>query len=339
MLRQSQGAIMRRREFITLLGGAAAGWPFAARAQQPERTRRIGVLTNVAADDPEGQARVAAFQRGLQELGWSIGRNVRMDIRWGAANINRASSLAKELVTLQPDLILSQGTPLTAALQRETMTIPIVFVSVSDPVGSGFVKSLASPEGNITGFINFESSLMEKWLELLKEIAPRITQVTVMFNPQTAPYAEYYLQIFNTAAAKFGVKPVRSLVRSEMDIEQVISELGRESGSGLIAMSDTFMTVHRKSIIELTTRHKVPLMYYFSNGPREGGLISYGVDIDDLFWRATTYVDRILRGTKPAELPVQVPTKYLLAINLKTAKALGLDVPQSILLRANEVIE
>jgi ABC-type uncharacterized transport system substrate-binding protein len=276
-------------------------------------------------------------------LGWSEGRNLQIDLRWSASDNDRACAAAKELVALRPHVILSNTTPVTVALQRETKTIPIVFVVVSDPVGRGLVDSLPRPGANITGFMNVEPSLVAKWLDLLKEVAPRLTRVAVMFNPETAPYAKSYLQHLEAAALKLGVKTLTSPVRSENEIVEVITKLGREPGSGLIAMTDSFMTVHRKSVIELKTQHKVPLMYFMmyfiSNGPREGGLISYRIDISDVFRRAAPYVDRILRGAKPADLPVQAPIKFELVINLKTAKALGLTVPTSIMLRADEVIE
>jgi putative ABC transport system substrate-binding protein len=331
--------VNRRDTLIALfaLGGAAG--PFAVKAQHPDKVRRIGVLMGYAENDPEAQSRLAAFKERLAMLGWSEGRNLRMDVRWSAGDINRASVLAKELVALQPELILSNTTPVTAALQRETRTIPIVFTVVSDPVGSGFVKTLSQPGGNITGFINLEASLIEKWLELLKEIAPRVTRVAVMFNPDTAPYAEYYLRPLRVAAPKLGVKAFTAIVRSESDIQESITALGRESGGGLIVMTDSFMTVHRKSVIALTARYKVPAIYWVGNIPAEGGLLSYGVDYAELFRRAAPYVDRILRGAKPAELPVQQPVKFELVINLRTAKALGLTIPQSILVRADKVIE
>jgi putative ABC transport system substrate-binding protein len=329
---------MKRREFITLLGGATAAWPLAARAQQAER-RRIGVLMGYAESDPEAQIRLAAFKQGLLALGWDESRNLRIDLRWASGDIDRASAFARELLALHPEVILSNTTPVTTALQRETKTVPIVFTAVSDPVNAGFVASLPRPGGNVTGFINLEPTIGGKWLDLLKEIAPQVTRVAVMFNPQTAPYAEIYLRSMETAGTKFGVTPFASPVHHEADIEAVIAGLGRELGSGLIAMTDSFMTVHRKAIVELAMRHKVPLMYFISIVPREGGLISYGIDLTDMFGRAASYVDRILRGAKPAELPVQLPTKFELAINLKAAKALGLTVPSPLLTSANEVIE
>jgi ABC-type uncharacterized transport system substrate-binding protein len=330
---------MRRREFITFLGGAAATWPVAARAQQPERMQRIGVLMGYAENDPEAQTRLAAFRQGLLALGWDERRNLRIDLRWASGDYDRASKFAKELVALHPEVILSNATPVTDALRQETKTIPIVFVAVSDPVGAGFVQSLPRPGANITGFINLEPTIGGKWLDLLKQVAPRLTRVAVMFNPQTAPYTEIYLPTMEDAGKKFGVKPFSAPVHSEADIEKLISALGREPDSGLIAMTDTFMTVHRKATVELAMRHKVPLMYFNSVGPREGGLISYGIDLTNEFRRAASYVDRILHGAKPAELPVQLPTKFELVINLKTATVLGLTVPPPLLTSADEVIE
>jgi putative ABC transport system substrate-binding protein len=272
-------------------------------------------------------------------LGWAEDRDLRIDTFWAAGDVSRATASAKKLVMLQPEVILSNSTPVTEALCRETRKIPLVFVNVSDPIGSGFVESLPRPGGNVTGFINLESSLVEKWLELLKEIAPRVTRVAVMFNPQTAQYVDYYLEPLKTAASKIDVKTFAAPVRSDPDVEAVIEGLGRDPGGGLIAMTDIFMAVHRKAVIELTAQHKIPLMYYLRDVPAKGGLISYGINFIDQFQHAASYVDRILRGTKPADLPVQVPTKYELVINLRTAKALGLGVPQSILIRADEVIE
>ena len=318
--------------------GAAIG-PLRAGAQQPGSVRRIGVLMGSAENDPESQSRLAAFRERLAALGWTEGRNLSIDIRWGAGDVNRASAFARELVALQPALILSNSTPVTAALQRETRTIPIVFSGVSDPVGSGLVTTLSRPGGNITGFTNLESSLIGKWLELLKEIAPRVTRVAVMFNPDTAPYAEYYLRPLRAAAPKLGVKAFAATVRSESDIQEAITGLGSEPGGGLIVMTDSFMIVHRKSAIALTARYKVPAIYFSGFLAVDGGLNSYGVDIADLFRRAAPYVDRILRGAKPADLPVQQPTKFELVVNRKTAAALGLEIPQSVLLRADRLIE
>jgi len=327
-----------RREFITLLGGAAA-WPTGVRAQGTERMRRIGVLVGSAESDPESMPRVTAFERGVTELGWVSGRNVLIDYRWAAGEPANMQALAKELVELQPDVLLASSTPVVAALGRETGTIPIVFVVVSDPVGSGFIKSLSRPGGNMTGFINIESSLGGKWLELLKELAPRISRVAVMFNPETAPHAEYYVRPFEVAASSLAVKPSTVPVRSVTDIEQAIFDLGRAPASGLIVLPDTFTTVHRRVIISAAANSNVPAIYPFRYMAGDGGLISYGVDLIDLYRRAAPYVDRILKGGKPADLPVQQPTQFEFAINLKTAKALGLDVPGTLLARADEVIE
>jgi putative ABC transport system substrate-binding protein len=330
---------VRRRDFIALLGGTAAAWPLMARARETERMRRIGVLMGYAENDPEAQTRFAAFKQELLALGWDERRNLRIDLRWASGDYDRASKFAKELVALHPEVILSNATPVTDALRQETKTIPIVFVAVSDPVGAGFVQSLPRPGGNITGFINLEPTIGGKWLDLLKDVAPLLTRVAVMFNPQTAPYTEIYLRSLEVAGKKFSVQSFSAPVQSEADIEKVISNLGREPDSGLIAMTDSFMTVHRKAIVELAMRHKVPFMYYISVVPREGGLISYGIDLTNEFRRSASYVDRILRGAKPATLPVQLPTKFELVINLKTAKALGLTVPKPLLTGADEVIE
>jgi putative ABC transport system substrate-binding protein len=330
---------VKRREFITLLGGVAATWPVVAQAQQRVRMRRIGILMGYAETDPEGKSRVSEFTEKLSALGWVEGQNLIIDRRWATGDVNLATTYAKEIVALQPEVILSHTTPVTAALKQETWTIPIVFAVVTDPVGRGFVRSLSHPSGNITGFINLEASLVEKWLQLLKEVAPGLTRIAIIFNPQTAPYAQYYLGPLEKVAPSFGVEILPTPVRSETDIEKVITGLRREPGSGLILMTDIFLFVHRKLIIALTTSNKVPAVYWLRNIPAEGGLISYGVNYTDLFQGAAIYVDRILRGANPAGLPVQMPTKYELVINLKTAKILDLDVPQSILLRATEVIE
>ena len=327
---------MKRREFMTLVGGAAT-WPLAARAQQPDRMQRIGVLMGYDENTPFAQRMLSAFKQELAALGWIEERNLRIDYRWTAGDVNRAGTFAKELVALQPRGILSNTTPVTAALHRETKTIPLVFVVVSDPVGSGFVESLPRPGGNVTGFVNLEASLVTKWLELLKEIAPHVTRVGVMFNPQTASYAEYYLQPLEAVASKFDVKVYAAPVQSEADIGNVITQLRREPGGGLIVMTDSFNLVHGNSIIALTRLNNVPAIMDYQ--PAEGGLISYGVDTFDLFRRGAGYVDRILRGTKPAELPVQLPTKFQLVVNLKTAKELGLTIPPTLLATADEVIE
>jgi ABC-type uncharacterized transport system substrate-binding protein len=331
---------MRRREFITLTGGAVATWPLGARAQQPNQLRRIGVLMAQAASDPVAVTYLSRFAQGLLEVGWTAGSNVRMDVRWASGELDRMRTYAKELVALQPDVILSNGTAVTAVLQRETKTIPIVFVVVSDPVGSGFVASLPSPGGNITGFINLEAKLGGKWLELLTEIAPRIKRVAMIFNPDTAAgLGAYYGPPFEAAALSLNVEPISSPVHNDAEIETVVTSLGREPRGGLVVMPDTFTFTHRAPIIRSAARNSVPAVYWNSPYAREGGLLSYGVDNADLYRSSASYVDRILRGAKPADLPVQVPTKYETVVNLKTAKELGVTVPQSLLVVADEVIE
>ncbi len=334
---------MRRREFITLIGGAAAApsmlWPLAARAQQPDRVRRIGVLMGYAESDPEAQAFVAAFREQLQKFGWREGRNIRIDLRWTALDAQAMQRFAKELIVLQPDLILSQTTPTTAALLQQTRTIPIVFANISDPVGSGFVANLPQPGGNATGFINLEDSMAGKWLELLKEIAPRVNRVAFLFNPATATYAEYYLNPFKAAAASFAVEANAAPVHDTSGIETVISAQAREPNGGLVVMPDSFTSFHRAEITLLAARYRLPAVYPHRIFAELGGLLAYGTDRVDLFRRAATYADRILKGAKPADLPVQLPTKFELVINLKTAKTLGLDVPLHLQQRADAVIE
>jgi len=329
---------IRRREFIAGLGGATA-WPLAARAQQGGRVRRIGVLMPGDETDPEQKRRLSAFTQALADLGWTDGRNVRMELRWGGDDTNRIRALAQELVGLQPDAILAGSTPATVAVQRETPTIPIVFVNVGDPVSSGLVPRLDRPSGNVTGFANQEASMGGKWLELLSEITPGLKRAAIMFNPDTAPVSDY-MPSFETAARSLKVVPIITPVHNDVEIEAAINALGREPGGGLVVMSDISMVLHRAAIISAAARNNVPAFYALSAfAARDGGLLSHGVDLVDHFRRAATYVDRILRGAKPAELPVQLPTKFLMVLNLKTAKALGLAVPPSILVRATEVIE
>jgi ABC-type uncharacterized transport system substrate-binding protein len=327
---------MRRRAFITLVGGAAAAWPLAARAQQPERMRRIGVLMNWAADDPEGQARLTAFAQGLQQLGWSDGRNVRIDHRWAVADVGRFHRYAEELVALAPDAILASGTPSVQALQQVTRTLPIVFANLADPVGIGFVASLARPGGNITGFSVFEYGLSGKWLELLKEIAPRVTRVAVL-RDLTIGLGQ--LGAIQSVAPSLGVELTPIGVRDADEIERGIMAFAQGANGGLIATGSTGALFHRGPIVALAARHRLPAVYFARYYVTGGGLISYGPDFVDQFRRAAGYADRILKGEKPADLPVQAPTKFELAINLKTAKALGLNVPPSLLARADEVIE
>jgi len=329
----------RRDTLIALLAAGTVAAPFVVIGQSPDKLRRIGVLMGYAESDPEAQARLAVMKKRLAALGWNEGRNVRIDTRWGGGDVQRTAAHAKELVALNPELIVCSTTPATAALQRETRSIPIIFTVVSDPVGGGFVKSLARPGGNITGFINIESSLIEKQLQLLKEIAPRVSRVAVIYNPDTAPYAEYYLGSLKSAAATLGVQAFPATVRSEADIDAVVGKLGTAPGGGLLAMTDSYMVVHRKRVIALAAQHKMPAAYFSGYWAVDGGLISYGIEVTDLFDRAATYVDRILRGTKPADLPVEQPTRFELTVNLKTAKALGLTIPQGILVRADKVIE
>jgi putative tryptophan/tyrosine transport system substrate-binding protein len=331
---------MKRRAFITLLGGAAAAWPQVARAQQPERVRRIGVFMPLAADDPIGQARIAALREGLEKLGWTEGRNIRIDTRWtSTGDVESMQRFAKELVALQPDLIVTQSTPITATLLQETRTIPIVFALVADPIGSGFVASFAKPGGNVTGFVTIEPTMAGKWLELLKEIAPSVARAAFLFNPVTATYFEYWLNPFKAAAVSFAVEAIAAPVRDRSELESVIAEQARAPNGGLVVMPDTFTDTHRVEITSLAAGYRLPAVYPYRQFTAVGGLLSYGDDLIDNFRRAPTYVDRILKGEKPSELPVQAPVKFDLVINLKTAKALGLDVPLHLQQRADEVIE
>ena len=330
---------MRRRDFIKAIAGSTT-WPLAAHAQQADHMRRIGVLMGYPENDLEGPAFFAAFREGLQKLGWIEGRNIRLDTRWVSPEDAEARQrFAKELVALQPDLILSSVTPTTAALLQQTRTIPIVFATVSDPVGSGFVASLARPGGNVTGFQAMLGSLGGKWLELLKEIAPRVARVAMLFNPAVAPYAESFLNPFKAAAPSFAVEPIAASVGDTSELESVIAAQARAQNGGLIVMPDTFTDVHRAEIISLAARFGVPAIYPRRPFTELGGLLSYGIDQLDSYRRAAIYVDRILKGEKPSELPVQAPVKFELVINLKTAKALGLEVPWFLRQRADEVIE
>src|SRR5215469_11345301 len=309
---------MRRRDFIALVGGAAA-WPVAARAQLPQQMRRIGVLMGWNETDREAQSNLAAFVRELQQLGWTDGRNVRIDYRWSNGDVNRMQMFAKELADLAPAAILAHTTPVTAALQQETRTIPIVFVIVSDPVGEGFVAGLSRPGGNITGFIHTEGEFAGKLLELLTEIAPTVKRAAIMFNPDTAPgRGSYYLPSFETAARSFRLEATAAPVRTDAEIQATVAMLGREEGSGLVAMPDGFTLVHRAPMILQAARNKIPAVYWNAIMARDGGLLSYGPDTSDIFRRAAPYFDRILRGEKPGVLPVQAPTKFELVINLKT---------------------
>jgi putative ABC transport system substrate-binding protein len=328
---------LRRREFIAALSGVAA-WPVLASAQQGNRVRRIGVLGPVDENDPLTKSRVPAFTQALAGLGWADGRNVRIDVRRSGADTDRTRALARELVGLQPDIILASGATATAALQRETRTIPIVFLSAVDPVAIGLVPNLNQPGGNITGFANFEATLGGKWLELLSEIAPGLKRAAIMFNPDF-PGASVYMPSFETAARSLKVVPIITPVHSDAEIETAIIALGREPGGGLVVVSGGLQFTQLALIISAPARNNVPAVYNESDFAREGGLLSYGVDFVDTFRRAASYVDRILRGEKPGDLPVQFPTKFEMVVNRKTATALGLAIPPSILLRADEVIE
>ena len=329
---------MRRRQFITLLGGAAA-WPVAARAQRQDRTRRVGVLMALAQTDPEAQVRAQAFEAGLRDLGWVDGRNLRLDYRW-VPDASQLHAQATELVGLVPDLIVAVGTPMVAGLLPLSRTLPIVFVGVTDPVGSGFVPNLARPGGHVTGFTLFEFSIGSKWLEVLKEIAPAVKRVAVVFSPDTAPFAPLFWQpVVDAAARSFAVAPMQMPVRDGRELEGEIEALAREPDGGLMVLPDVSTGNNRDMIIALAARHRLPAVYPFRFFATSGGLFSYGSDVADLFRRAASYVDRILKGAKPGDLPVQAPTKIELVINLKTARALGLDIPATLLARANEVIE
>lgn len=326
---------MRRREFIAGLGSAAA-WPAVGRAQQA--ARRVGVLMYRNENDPDMKARLSGLTRALAELGWVDGRNLSLDVRWAATNIERARTFAKELVDLRPDVIVTASTPMTAVIKRQTQTIPTVFVGISDPVGVGFVSSLSRPAGNLTGFINVEASMGGKWLELLKEIAPGTTRVAILFSPDIAT-GSYYMPSFEAAARSFKLLSIKAPVRSDAEIEATIASFGREPGGGLILPPDGFTNTHRAQIAMLAVQKNLPSVSADAVLAREGGLLAYGPEPVDIWRRSASYVDRILRGAKPSELPVQLPVKFEMTLNLKTGKALGLTVPQSILLRADEVIE
>jgi putative ABC transport system substrate-binding protein len=328
----------RRRKFIALLGGLAAAWPIAASAQQRERMRRIGVLMGVA-DDREGQARVTALKQGLQELGWTDGRNIQIETRFGGADAGRIRAHAAELVALAPDVIVSNTTPVIRALRQATSSIPIVMAGANEPVEQGFVSSLAHPGGNITGFSFIDFQMVGKWLEMLKEAAPGVARAALMFNPDTVPHYYVYLHSFEAEPRSIAVEVTAAPVRDTAEIERALAKLGREPGGGLIVAPDPFTIVHHQLLIRLAQQHRLPAIYASRTYVAQGALMSYGPDPYDMFQRAASYVDRILKGAKPADLPVQQPTKFELAINLTTAKALGLQIPDKLLALANEVIE
>jgi putative ABC transport system substrate-binding protein len=337
---------MRRREFLSVLGGAAAAWPLTARAQlavpgqQAERVRRVGVLMAHAAMDKEFHEYLNAFRNGLRELGWVEGRNVQFDIRWGALDDPAVrTQLSDQLIALKPDVILTQNTPPTGSMLQQTRSIPVVFVVVTDPVGSGYVESLARPGRNATGFTIMEPMMAGKWLELLKEIAPDTKRAAFLFNPETAPYVRYYLDPFNAAAKILGLETISTPVHDKSALQTAIATQSRQPNSGLVIIPDGFLNVQREEIVSLTARYRVPAVYPWRFFPESGGLLSYGSRHSDQFRLGATYVSRILRGEKPGELPVQAPTKFELVINVRTAKALGLHVPPTLLARADEVIE
>jgi putative tryptophan/tyrosine transport system substrate-binding protein len=330
---------MRRRDFISLLGGAAGAWSVAARAEQSDRKRRVGVLMGIAETDPLSPARIGVFKQRLQQLGWIEGRNLLLNFLWAAGDADRTNALAKEIVGLQPDVIVAHTALPALALQKETNTIPIVFAVVSNPEGAGLVKGLTNPGRNITGFTNMEPTMGAKWLQMLKEIAPRVKRVAIMFSPDASPIVVPFSRASEAAAQAIAVEVVTLPVHQPVEIEEALTKLGHEPGWGLMLLPDIFATSHRKLILELTAHHGLPAIYPYRYFVAEGGLISYGTDSVDQFAQTSTYVDRILRGAKPGELPVQAPTKFELVINLKTAKALGLTVPDKLLVAADEVIE
>jgi len=330
---------MRRREFIALVGSSVVAWPLAARAQQPERMRRVGLILPYAQDDPEAQSRVKAFRYGLRDVSWVEGRNIRIDYRFSGIDPTQIKQSVAEMVSLAPDLIVANTVPVLTALRQATSTIPIVFTVVNDPVGLGFVSSLARPGGNITGFSFIEFSMVGKWIGILKDIAPDLSRVALMFNPDTAPYYDVFLRSFERQPRSVAVEVSAAPVRDTAEIEQIIARLAQQPSSGLIAASDAFVVLHRDAILNPAKMHRVPVISGYRQFVLEGSLISYGPDPSDIFRRTGSYVDRILRGEKPADLPVQAPTKYELVVNLKTAKALGLQVPDKLVALADEVIE
>jgi len=329
---------MRRREFIAILGGAAAGWPLSARAQQSNRPRLVGALFAMAPSDPEAEMRVKAFESGLRELGWVEGRNMRLEYRWAPRDLGLLLSQATELVSLGPDVILATGTPVVAAL-RQGNPPPVVFVQVTDPIGNGFVPNLSRPGGYLTGFTSFEFTVGSKWLEALKHVAPAVQRVALIFNPDTAPFAHLFWQPVVEAAPAFDVEPIQTPVRDASEIKHAIETFAREVNGGLMVLPDVSTTSYRDLIIALAARHRLPAIYPFRYFAASGGLMSYGSDLADVYRRAAAYVDRILKGVAPGDLPVQAPSKFELVINLKTANALGLTVPPLWLGRADEVIE
>jgi putative ABC transport system substrate-binding protein len=329
---------MRRRDFITLIGSTAAAWPRAAHAQQPERVRRIGVLMSFGANDPEAQSRAAAFENGLRQLGWVRGHNLSIEYRW-ADNSDVLRTYATELVGMAPDLILVNSTPAIAALQEQRQAVPIVFTQVTDPVGEGLVLNLAHPGGHVTGFTSFEFSIGTKWLEMLKEVAPRVMRVALIFNPETAPFAELFWRPVEAAAPSFAIVAISAGAPTFADLESMVDKFAREPNGSLMVLPDVSTLNYREALIGLAARHRLPTVYPFRIFAANGGLLSYGTDVNDVFRRVASYVDRLLKGADPGKLPIQSPNKYELVINLKTAKALGLELSPKLLALANEVIE
>jgi putative ABC transport system substrate-binding protein len=328
---------MRRRDFLCALGGVAAAWPFAARAEQPDQIRRIGVLMLYPENDPQGQLRATAFQEGLQKLGWVVGRNVQIDFQWGFGDADWIKSAAAQLLRLSPDVILANGPPAAKTMQQASRTVPVIFIAGSDPVVDGLVPSLAHPGGNLTGFYVFEPSLAAKLLELLKEMAPKVARVAVLYNPDANPASWTASAV--AAGPKFAVEVVTSALRDSKDIEAAMAQWGREPNVGLIVVPDPATNAHRKLINELATRYRLPVIHALRAAAAEGGLISYGVDLPNVFRQAAVYADRILKGADPADLPISLPTKFELVINLTTAKTLGIDVPMSLMVRADEMLD
>jgi putative ABC transport system substrate-binding protein len=328
-----------RRKFIALIGSAASAWPLAAYAQQAEQIRRIAMLSGLTASDPEAQARLAAFHQGLKEVGWTAGRTLHIDFRWSNGDTAQTRTLARELVELKPELIVGMTTPAVAALVKETKTIPIVFAGIVDPVGRGFVSNMARPGGNVTGILNFEFSMGGKWLETLKQVAPAVRRVDLLFNPETAPFAASFVHVIEDSAASFAVQPTPAPVHDAAQLERAVIDVAAKPGGGLIVLPDVFTVGHRDLIIALAARYRVPAVYPLRAFAVSGGLISDSGDTSDILRRTASYVDRILKGAKPGDLPVQSPTKFELVINLRTAKSLGLEIPPMLLARADEVIE
>jgi putative tryptophan/tyrosine transport system substrate-binding protein len=330
---------MRRREFITLLGGAAIASPLASRAQQSNRTGHIGVLMGYAEDDLEAKAWITGFVEGLKKLGWTEGNNLRIEYRWTSGSVEQLRSYGAELLGLKPDVILAASTPALAAVYQQTRSVPVVFVNVADPIKQGFVSGLAHPDANVTGFTSLEFSMGSKWIETLKQISPSLTRAALIFNPETAPYFPSFLGPIETAASSFAVKTITTPVHDAADVERTISTFAHELNGGIVVVPSAFTTIHRQLFIDQAAQYRLPAVYGFSYYAHSGGLVSYGINVRDMYSRAASYVDRILKGTELADLPVQAPTKFELVINLKTAKALGLTVPDKLIALADEVIE